>query len=894
MRLIINGIDADVFNIEDVTPKIFKKTFDWNTASKKADFTLDLRLPRTSKNRGIFQHIEDLQTVGGFFSLQNYKCQIENNGAILISGSLIVNKVNPDSYSCDLVGDNLSWLTILGDKSLREIESIDTYYYMGSKVSWIGDGSGVNYTDLVCTGLGITSSDLVSIYDIFNDSVTKDYPNTFALTNYGGYYVPPQNNNRPPWNLVRGTTNDNECPPNWASSYPGQPLPNGGYKLWFSEQFALSLLQFYPMVYVIRIVEAIFKESGRNITGDIFSILENIVQTYSNENDILEGLNWGLLGKVYAATNDIVGDYIVSSANSIGGQTFIFSKSTVPNPTPPNFFAAVGVDVQNVLYNIWNNSEQVILTGTRTMQFCKPVMWGYNEYDISLTQTSADTIVNGYGGEELFNPLLDATWGQCTRLNTQGDRWADLSHKTYNAPATGNYKFRYKFDNLRIRNNRVDNIDIGTYRGEAFTPYAPDFSSAYNNNVELIFMLVKNRGANTGEGLIDNLSTSANLKEQINYGENVVSYLHFDNTNGAPTAGEINFDYTIISEPVAITRSGMWYDNNNFEFEWDVELERNDKVEFMYAWRYYARNASNDGTNRWITDGQVHVATVEYAECEITPQFDNKFNVCKTLPDIKAIDYIKQIADTFNLIISDTNNTIRLTSFDNYYQTGVESIDWSNKTTTDNCSLSPLSDIRELRLTQAKDEKDRFSVEYIDSKANNSRYFSTLKNIDSLTTITHFERTQIQGSSAADTALGDYLVPVMSTADSYSTRNEDRLNNPNSLSFVPRLLRFNGVDLRGTSNPVYLGEGTRSDSSTNFFPRHLFSSVNLTGRYNRYFEQIVRATRVEVNVLLSDTDVANLQYNIPVKIGQHLFFVEEIKGYTPLIPLTKVVLVKLS
>jgi hypothetical protein len=567
MRLLINSEEADVFDTKDLSVKIFKRVFDFSTNTKTADYTLDLKLPRTLKNRKIFEHVEDLQTEKGFLNIRNYDVQILSGGVTVLRGTLIVNKITKDSYECDCVGSNLSWTIKLVDKLLTEIESFRKYYFVGIKKQWTGV-SGTDYSQIIANKLNINKSEFVSLEDVWIQNYEGTYPNTFPLVNYGGFYVPDVNNN------YISAYNASNTPENWKDF---ATVTYGGNQLWFSEQYPINQFLYLPTVYVIKLLEAIFEDAGKDVAGDfIDSIRDNFVMTYTSKNNKIEGYNWGLLARVLARTHNVVNNKYVDTveiARSIANAPY----NPQVSPGPPTL---VTINTSsNFLYNMYvpRGTQQVNLLRLPDpnyqdsevfMQCIKPLFLGTSGYNNSIHYSSNNsdllTVANGYDGEELFNPGFDNHFQNETRFANWNNMFGDRAWKAYNVPQDGKYKFRFKFNNLKINNNRKSFTDTGlsSFRGQAATPsYTPGVTPFIN---DCIFqpILVKNR--QTIETVYNYLNNNTIVRDnpETNYGfgdfkEEVIAWLNYDSMFPGARVLDLGrpFDYTIIEEPANFNRT---------------------------------------------------------------------------------------------------------------------------------------------------------------------------------------------------------------------------------------------------------------------------------------------------------------------------------------------------
>ena len=181
-----------------------------NPDARGGTFTYTIRIPLTSRNAQVFEHIDDLQVIDTFNRGYHYVVDYFVDSFLELSGRLVVRGVAPDGYvEGEIYSDDIAWATQIDDKSLRDIKSLGSIPFTGV----LG-----TYTFNHYLGLDIDAT-----------------PLQFPMVSYGNYF----------YGLAAEGVVSNQV-----------------YEQAFDD--------FPPSVYYLRVFKAIFQDIGWTVKGKIF------------------------------------------------------------------------------------------------------------------------------------------------------------------------------------------------------------------------------------------------------------------------------------------------------------------------------------------------------------------------------------------------------------------------------------------------------------------------------------------------------------------------------------------------------------------------------------------------------------------------------------------------
>ena len=264
IRLFINNLEADIYDFDDLNVNIIKQSFDVTKInSKNGDYSIGLKIPFTDNNKSVLGFYIDPQLDN--FNLFNllYDARIEINGNTVLKGKMTIDETKMDSLSITIISDNISWIDLIKDKKLTEIQSLKKVRYSGIR------SSDLPFPNQVPNTLG-----MVDLWQLSED----DNDVQFTLKSYGNFPAP---SNAPIHILDAYGFDEN-------------------YYLYNNSEYPLSVFNFTPDVFQRAIIKSIFKDIGYEVNGNYFSNndFKNKLELYSNSQNAEPLYNWGIMNRV--------------------------------------------------------------------------------------------------------------------------------------------------------------------------------------------------------------------------------------------------------------------------------------------------------------------------------------------------------------------------------------------------------------------------------------------------------------------------------------------------------------------------------------------------------------------------------------------------------------------
>lgn len=279
--------EIDFFQSSDLSPRIFKQFFNIsNFENTKGDYTLNLKLPKTIRNLKAFNFIGDHQSADNFFNFRKYKARIEVNNSNVLTGTLTIDEITPDHLEATIIGDNISWANLLGDRTLRDLTNLPHIKYSGLQ------GTSFN-------AWPENASNTITLRDVWNTYEDDSYKVQFPLVSYGNFSSDPKDSTPNPL-----TGNSIEIRNSNGIQY--------GSVIWRPWNWPFDPLEFKPAGYFKTIFRAIFEEQGYSVVGDFIEDpdLDNLILPYVDSANAEPNLNWGLL-----ASAKVRGTFFAFSTN---------------------------------------------------------------------------------------------------------------------------------------------------------------------------------------------------------------------------------------------------------------------------------------------------------------------------------------------------------------------------------------------------------------------------------------------------------------------------------------------------------------------------------------------------------------------------------------------------
>jgi len=139
-KLTIEGQVADIGDISQFNSKFNRTVTDiQNISESNGDFSLTLRLPKSDTNNIIFSHSQRMETIDKFVRDENYNARVETYGNNASDWLLKLQSITDDFYEIVMIGKNISWVELLGTKTLPELKNFDstswTFPFIGASGS---------------------------------------------------------------------------------------------------------------------------------------------------------------------------------------------------------------------------------------------------------------------------------------------------------------------------------------------------------------------------------------------------------------------------------------------------------------------------------------------------------------------------------------------------------------------------------------------------------------------------------------------------------------------------------------------------------------------------------------------------------------------------------------
>jgi len=797
--------------------------------------------------------LEQIDKKGGDYTLNLKIPRTDKNTAILgfigdvqlsnnfSSFQLIDAEIRVDSKSC-----------IVGRFFLDAIEpNAFKGSIIGSNISWKDLISDKNINEVV-----------LNTYRYSAVRATNDFPFTNAVPNTIGLWDI--------WNADGDTYNF--CMPlvsyagNWgidanSSAYNAliaDARASQGRNYFFnSENEPLKWGVFIPAPFQRAIIRAIFENQGYSVTGDYFTKDEfkNICIPFTGES-IGNVFNWGILGRV-----DV--DYSYVGVNNGEPITLTAGSSS------PNFsnYPAPGSGLPDRYVTLLNNFP-ILNAYTSGIFYLRLIM--DDVYQFQNISTSTLTYNERY------------TYDYCFNDEFVSDPYLDKGYRVYKAPATGNYNVEF---NIRMRI-----FDI-----QSFSPVTP-----YVGERRVVILLVKRN------------STSFTGQDGLTLIHNDIFTTGFTNADFDPdTVGYqvFPFNYGFIN-----------HEDFNCNFN-DIYCQEGENLEIVISIITVAKTGISNLT---ATINLENTGTISY---KVYPIIDNvnifeELQPAKFLPEISQVDFISSTLSMYNLYfnVDEYNKLVSLNTQTEYFYPNITAVDWTEKCDLREAVITAPNLYKQISWNYLEDESDQlFTETNLDpdyTRTKNSTYFVKDKEITlSFSPTATVKFTFTNGDPSEESIV--YL-PAMSNSDYYNLTAGQLYEETISQNYAPRILKWYGLQVLNnfTTKGFWVEDRAFVSDYLNgagfdVYPQALFYPVVLNdnnilsysnylgnlGLYEKYWSKFIDildvSIKVSLPVQLNSSDISLFNARKPVKIGSTLFFVNEIKGYDPILETrTNVILYK--
>ena len=247
ITLYINGQLAEIKSQEELQLKINNLLFSpTKVQTKTAEYSYSFSLPTTKQNKKIFEYADNLSKLNKFHN--RYKAEVHADGKLVFDGSLTLNKVTKDEFSCNLVNIKINSLEdIFGEMTMTDLK-------------WMVDYQGVPTINAI------------------NSATTTDY--FFPFASYGVFQKEP---------YFEDEVSGEYTPKNEIDKYN---------KFWH--------VSFPPSIKILEAIRKAYEQKGYKVNGNAFAdpILNSIYCTPNYATDQSPNYNVGnsKFGKVNITT----------------------------------------------------------------------------------------------------------------------------------------------------------------------------------------------------------------------------------------------------------------------------------------------------------------------------------------------------------------------------------------------------------------------------------------------------------------------------------------------------------------------------------------------------------------------------------------------------------------
>lgn len=641
--------------------------------------------------------------------------------------------------------------------------------------------------------------------------------------------------------------------------YATRTAAEGEFHFYNTASTRLSATSIMPCPYFVTTIRKIFEAQGYNVAGDYFT-----KSYYKNDftpfvGDSKPEWNYGLLGRL---------DIEYTSVNN----GFIFpiiyrTVSGTANVKPLD--NTVGIYRENT----FDDSRIITLlpTVTRHVFYWRPF---FSDLSPKIDSTVVTTVINE-------NYLFDETYlNDTTALGNNQAR-------SYIAPATGTYRVEFSMDGIGGQQFFGSLSNNAWFKSNAVVPL---------NNFGFYLMIVKRSALDTnpnflgadGNGFVDILDPTYPLALD----PNVLAFNFYDVTTGMydGTGGPGSVNLEIGTMTLSITA--------------DVEVNELDTIEVMMAFCL--------GTNLYNSVKSVQAVTIDDGSLitwKVTPlDLPIELNPAKFLPDITQAEFLKTVINTNNLYLfyDRLTNTVYLNEYDNYFLSPSTAIDWSDKCSLDDDSvtLKPILQYKEVQFALTTDTEDRlvelFGTPTGYTYSNLSDYYTEIKEITlgySPTVSRDYIITDDTGAVTPNKTKID--IPTLCNPDIFDATllELDNGDATRGYGYNWRRCKYSGIKPISFSKSLFIGDVAFSIYDgilgTKFFYPYAvvqttdwnptFQGVNnlYLNYWTKWINLLQYGTLISLDVYLRSSDITNLDIRRPIQIGNDLFIINSIEEFNP-------------
>lgn len=806
-----------------------------NPDARISDASLRVKLPKSKRNNIIFGHINVENVKDKFVRIEDFDATYIVDGVIVHDGTFRILSVDEDSYTGVLLSGVASWSQLLTGKSLRDLKNDDLV------TPWSAPFTGL-----------ISNSSQYSLGYYINNQSFINHDICFPLISYGTFFSNFIVNNN--IDEIHGDT--------------------------------LSIDNFPPAVYDLKIIKRIFQNIGWSVDSSLFSDTEaqKVYLPYTtsdkfewNYGTLLDAdASGGTFSYINNYNNPYLGNFLFpitfqgGITNQKSGDFNFLRFPSFYNNTQDNFKG----------YSILGSNGVVLTEGyltklTTNYSFDFEIKnWFFDIFgECQLYYYSAPSGVS-YCPETPFSNLLGAPgYGGLGELKAGFMLYIDTPEDTYLPEILENlnqYIFNFYYDatsTIEINHPNILAAYVPTTSGVTnsyFFPYDPDANIVITGNA------------------------------------NLVQFTPFSTAAPTPNPNQI----------VVRPYSWKWSGNTKFEF-------RDIKIPFGFVIKAMVFGSGTDLTSRRLINAPCPVVTTSvgislFKECQYnfsssTINFnflanssndDVDLNISKNLPEIGQLDYIKSWINRYNLFINTDykNKKVTFEPYDNYFLPNDFYYDLSGKF-NDNFfepKSEPVVLPKIIQFYYSNDTSDALvgkDLGYGSVKIQNDNvYCENSKDITNLFSSTKMREFKYRLGSGS-TSLKKLNLPSICDIDRYSFSDLSQIDL--NYTNTPRLLKLTGQFAKDDNgnNIIVKVQDKNLPVLTSTFEENDPNKISLSyygdyGLYNKYFERYLNEISdsyiITLDCKITPTDFENLKPNTPVLINGQIYIINKIRNYDPL------------
>lgn len=814
-----------------------------NPDARISDASLRLKLPKSKKNNIIFGHINVENIVDKFVRLEDFEALYLVNGVIVHNGTFRILSVDEDGYSGVLLTGVASWSKLLTGKTLRDLKNNDLL------TPWSIPFTGLDYT-------GSNTPYSLNWYINNNSFINSDV--TFPLLSYGTF-----------WSSYITNNQINEI-----------------------HTDSLSLENFPPAVYDLKIIKRIFQNIGWTVESSLFSDSEaqKVFIPYTTSDSYI--WNYGLLADQGASgsTFSVGSNFNTSTFYGDIRNEYVYTSADVNKKCIeasflnfPIFYKNPFLDFKNYSFQGFNGNTQI--TGYQTKMTKK---------------YSFDIDINNW-----FFEILGKASVTFVEFNGNTVYICNNSPLADEIAKSSGYNLGYARAGFLIYIDTPDNADL-PFILENLNTYVYNFYYDNSNpNLEINHPSVLAAYVPTNSGVTSSYFFPYDPTADIVVTGNTT----LQSFQPISLAYPPNFPNPNVASLNQRTYSWKWTGNTQFQFR-NINIPNGYVIKALV----FGPGISPDSTllvniacsvSPFPSLGMdlskeigynYSASSINFTFFPADDESDVDLNLAKNLPDIGQLDYVKSWINRYNLFINTDFKDKKVTfeTYNNYFLPNDFTYDLSGK--FNNNFYEPKSEPvilpKIIQLFYNNDSSDALVSKDFNYGSvriqNDNIYCEGQKDISNL-----FSSTKLREFKFIE--MNSYVnlnLPSICDTDRFlfSDLTQVELDYTNS----PRILKLTGEyqkNNEGSAEIVIPVNGVDIKILTSIFEENDPNKLSLSyygdyGLYNKFFERYLNEISdsyiITMDCYITPTDWQNLTQNVPVIINGQAYIIYKIRNYDPL------------